>query len=360
MTGVEAAGELITGGLIAGAVEGQTGQGHATSDHSGLCLNCGTGLLGGFCHRCGQPEHIHRSMGALWHDIAHSVLHFEGKIWNTLPLLALRPGELTRRFIGGERARFVSPMALFLFSVFLMFATFSAIGASLEVPDNKPPAELARERAITSLPVARKKLLEAQVALRAADSPQEKREAASEVADLESKVKSLEEMALSGDYSTAVASGTGFVGIKKTGWKKLDNGLAKANKNPNLAIYKVQSSAYKFSWALIPLSVPFLWLLYAWHRKYKLYDHAVFVTYSLAFMSMLVIVLTLLGKAGVGEDAIAIAAMTLPPLHMYRQLRGAYGTRRRWAILRTVLLVSFAAVTLTVFFLLLLALGVLG
>ena len=52
----------------------------------------------------------------------HGVLHFEGKIWRTLPLLAWKPGELTRRYIDGERARFVSPIALFLFSVFLMFA----------------------------------------------------------------------------------------------------------------------------------------------------------------------------------------------------------------------------------------------
>ena len=49
---------------------------------------------------------------ALWHDLAHGVLHLDGKIWRTLPLLAWRPGELTRRYIEGERARFVSPMAL--------------------------------------------------------------------------------------------------------------------------------------------------------------------------------------------------------------------------------------------------------
>jgi len=352
MTGVEAAGEFVTGGLIAGAVEGQTGQRDAASDRSALCLNCGTGLLGGYCHRCGQPEHIHRSLGALWHDIAHSVLHFEGKIWNTLPLLAWRPGELTRRFIHGERARFVSPMALFLFSVFLMFATFSAIGASFEVPDNKPPTEAAQESAKDALPEAEAKLAEARARQKAATTKQERLRLEKKADDAEEEVDSLKKLASPNNFT--------FVGIKNTGWKRLDEGIAKANKNPNLAVYKMQSSAYKFSWALIPLSVPFLWLLYAWHRKYRLYDHAVFVTYSLAFMSMLVIVLTLLGKAGVGESMIAIAAMTVPPVHMYRQLRGAYGTRRRWALLRTVLLVSFASITLMVFFLLLLALGVLG
>ena len=58
------------------------------------------------------------------------MLHFDGKFWRTLPMLAWRPGELTRRYIDGERARFVSPMALFLFSVFLMFAVFSSAAAA--------------------------------------------------------------------------------------------------------------------------------------------------------------------------------------------------------------------------------------
>ena len=42
-------------------------------------------------------------------------------------MLAFHPGALTRRYIAGERARFVSPLALFLFSVFLMFATIHAL-----------------------------------------------------------------------------------------------------------------------------------------------------------------------------------------------------------------------------------------
>lgn len=355
MTGVEAAGDLVTGALVADAVERRSGGAEHAS--SGLCLNCGTGLSGPYCHRCGQPGHVHRTLGAIWHDIAHSVLHFEGKIWNTLPLLAWRPGELTRRYIHGERARFVSPMALFLFSVFLMFATFSAIGASLEVPDNVPPSLSARQSAEAKIPQveAELKRLRAEEARLRGRSDQESR---SRRAALDKQIKSVDDD-LDGLREIAKWEPKRFTDLK-TGWPKLDQGLAKANKNPNLTLYKIQSSAYKFSWALIPLSVPFLWLLYAWHRRFKLYDHAVFVTYSLAFMSMLVIVLTLLSKAGATEDWIGMAAMIIPPVHMYRQLRGAYGSRRRWALLRTMLLVGFACMILTIFFMLLLAAGALG
>src|SRR3546814_2027857 len=77
----------------------------------------------------------------------------------------------------------------------------------------------------------------------------------------------------------------------KTGWARLDHGIKKANENPGLALYKLQMSAYKFSWALIPISVPFVALLFLWRRRYKLYDHAIFVIYSLDFMTLLVIAL---------------------------------------------------------------------
>ena len=348
MTGAEAAGELVTGALVAGAIERRGGEQHRDGEAHGLCLNCGTALMGNFCHLCGQPEHVHRSLSALWHDIAHSVLHFEGKIWNTLPLLAWRPGELTRRFIHGERARFISPMALFLFSVFLMFATFSAIGAHLEVPDEKPPSEMAQAAARAEIPKAKARL-DALKAERARTPAAGRDELDQRIEKATNDLESLKEV-------ERWKPGR-FANIN-SGWKRLDEGIAKANKNPNLVLYKVQSSAYKYSWALIPLSVPFVWLLYAWHRRFRMYDHAVFVTYSLAFMSLMVIALTLLGKAGI--PGVGLAAVLIPPVHMYRQLRGAYGTRRRWAIVRTVALVMFASVTLLLFLLMLLTLGALG
>jgi hypothetical protein len=67
----------------------------------------------------------------LGHDILHGVFHFEGKMWRTLPELFFHPGRLTRRYIDGERAKFVSPMALYLFTVFLMFAVFSFTASSM-------------------------------------------------------------------------------------------------------------------------------------------------------------------------------------------------------------------------------------
>jgi len=58
-----------------------------------------------------------------------------------------------------------------------------------------------------------------------------------------------------------------------------------------------------------------------------------------------------------GLPQIAGFAALIPPFHMYRQLKGAYGLSRGSALLRTVLLVSFAIVALALFGLLLFGLG---
>ena len=89
---LEAAGTAIEGALLGAAVDGAPGVGSAHG--SGACLNCGAQLSGPYCAQCGQQAHVHRTLAAIWHDILHSVLHFDGKFWRTLPLLTLRPGEL--------------------------------------------------------------------------------------------------------------------------------------------------------------------------------------------------------------------------------------------------------------------------
>src|SRR3989337_691295 len=130
MDDIEAIGDAVTGGVIGRRVDPKAGEPGADGpSQERACLNCGCELLGDYCHCCGQQAHVHRTLRAFGHDLLHSALHLEGKIWKTLPLLVWKPGELTRRYIDGERAKFVSPIALFLFSVFLMFAVMGMIGA---------------------------------------------------------------------------------------------------------------------------------------------------------------------------------------------------------------------------------------
>jgi hypothetical protein len=349
---IDAACDIATGALLGRVVENRAGETHG--DHEAMCLNCGTALLGAHCHACGQAGHVHRSLGAIGHEILHGVAHFEGKLWRTLPMLVWRPGELTRRYIAGERARFVSPMAIFLFSIFAMFAVFSFTG--ITTPGDlggftaKPAQVIAesREKAIEKRREAREKL-----AKLAADDPGRAR--------LERRIASAEEDLRGLDEAAKhVALEPNGSAVAHTGWSTLDHGVEKWQKNPSLMLYKLQSSSYKFSWLLIPLSLPFLWLLFFWKREYKLYDHTVFVTYSIAFMSLLFIALTLAATAGMSGGWIALIAMLVPLVHIARHLKQAYRSSWGTTILRTLVLTFFIGIVLMLFASLLALMGMMG
>ena len=343
MSDLEAIGDAVTGGVVGRAVEPRAGE--ATAGHTAErnCLNCGCTLAGDYCHCCGQQAHVHRTLGAFWHDLLHGVLHFEGKIWRTLPLLVRKPGELTRRYIDGERAKFVSPIALFLFCVFLTFAVMGLTGALDKAPGGATPEEVAGEMAeaqatIRGLEARRAAALKANRPTTEID--EELRDARAE----------LEAVRTVGGGIVKLDNGTEAESLP--GWAR--GWIGRAAKNPELLFYKLKTNAYKFSWALIPISVPFVWLLFPFSRRFRLYDHTVFVTYSLCFMMLLLLVGTTVGLVLPGLGAMA---WFLPPFHMYRQLRATYGVGRFGALWRTFALTLFAFMAIGLFASLLFGLG---
>lgn len=416
------AADIITGAAIARAVEPDAGGGNggATS-----CLNCGAALLGAHCHQCGQKAQVHRTLHAFGHDILHSVLHFDGKIWRTLPMLFWNPGQLTRRYVHGERAKFVSPLALFLFTVFLTFAVFNwlvpgsgqvndifspekveeqyqadrkeilddiaklqAEKEALEAdsqPDSKSmDSKIARQqRDLKSLDEAHSKNLretekaKSEIAKARADSKanitrfeaelKAARQAGKPTQAIEEKIESerIDLRVMSGASTflgqEAEVDDDGewrFTDLDFPGAASLNEAVKKASANPQLSIYKIQSNAYKFSWALIPISVPFVWLLFFWRRRFKMFDHAVFVTYSLTFMMMLTALFAVLIQFPATEAVGGLMLAFVPPIHLYRQLHHAYETSRFGAFWRMCVLSVFAMTALTLFVMLIVALGV--
>ncbi len=356
--GIEAAADAMTGAVIGRAIEPSHGEAGART-HESTCLNCKATLVGGYCHACGQHAHIHRTLMALWHDLAHGVFHFEGKVWNTVPLLFWKPGDLTRRYVHGERAKFVSPLALFLFSVFLMFATFESIGGpvSVNVDTGRSPADAA-----TKKDNLRKTVLSVNELVAALNT---QREAALKTgqptADIDSKLQAAGEKLGKAAKETALAGGFSLDDLKTsavidTGSKEFDERIRHALGNPQLTVYKLQSSAYKFAWALIPLSLPFMWLMFAWKRQYKMYDHAVFVTYSLCFVMELLIVMALVRAIGINPGILIL----MIPIHFFWQLKQAYALGIGGALIRTVALISVSTFVLVAFGLLLVMLGLSG
>ncbi|MBE5074490.1 DUF3667 domain-containing protein [Erythrobacteraceae bacterium E2-1 Yellow Sea] len=352
----EGLGGAIEAGLAGRSVEANNGTAHnGDAVGHGPCLNCGTtGLIGPYCHNCGQQVHIHRSMAAIGHDLMHGVLHLDGKLWRTLPLLTLKPGQLTRRYIAGERTKFVSPMAMFLFSVFMMFAVFQMVGLTTPTTIDPVPsgAEAKVEGIVTDFDVERANL-EKQLAELPPDDParpglEQDLEA---VIIAQEKAQQAKQFILGGNDSAQRSFGADI------GVPLFDKALNKWRDNPGLMLYKLQANGYKFSWLLIPLSLPFMWLLFAWRRNYHLYDHAIFVTYSLSFMSLLFIALSILSAAGIGGTWIFMTLAVVPPIHIYKQLRGAYGLSRGSTAWRLCVLSICIAAVLVIFLQALLLIG---
>jgi hypothetical protein len=390
----EAPGDVLTGSVIASETQGKAATPAQSGAHA-ACRNCGAILDGRYCSACAQPANLHRSLVSLGQDILHGVFHFEGKIWRTIPELFFHPGRLTRRYIDGERAKFVSPIALFLFTVFLMFAVFSITGGvlvdrggsvagegdwkssvkieslreQLSAGDVSPERRATLEREIGDLQTAREAMdavakkewsrlaeLDRKSKSTAAASPEGIKAEDTKAADAEAqRSRAVGRMS----FSTWAANDPKV----ELGWpaldKRLTEGLRQFNDSPKLLLYKLKSNGYKFSWALIPMSLPFLWLMFFWRRDIHIYDHAIFATYSISFVMVFLILLSIGAAAGVSRDIWETALVFVPPIHLYRQLRGAYGVSRFGALVRLFLLEISISIVLVVFSILLLLFGVL-
>jgi hypothetical protein len=354
MVDLEAVGGAATGGLIASTFEkpaGQAGEAH------NLCADCGTETIGRFCHNCGNASHVHRTLLHLGEELLHGVMHFDSRTWRTLPKLVFRPGQLTREWCLGKRTRYVSPLAIFLFTVFVMFMLLSYAPEPKEGELSEQAvatADLARRN--TDVANARAALHNASPATRAAAEAAlklaEQKQARAKARIGKGNGEPLDEIT---DELKTEAKGQ--LGVS-TGSKKLDEKIQHKLENPELAIYKLQQTFYKFSFLLIPISIPFVALLFIWKRGFTLYDHGVFVLYSLTFMSLLIMVVAAMSRVGGAIGALTVAtSFFVVPAHMFFQLKGAYGLRTFSALWRTFFLLIFSSIALVFFLLAILFLG---
>jgi len=350
-------GGIAEGALVGGAVEPARGRVVGKPAETRTCANCGTLFSGNYCPNCGQKAHIHRTLSAIGHDLIHGVLHLDGKLSRTLPLLAFRPGKLTRRYIEGERARFVSPMSMFLFSIFAMFAVFQMVGIST-------PTNIDVDRAALAIQdMSGETASELRIQIEALEEGDPRR------AELEDELRLVERIQNRvGANQTAEKTGElaesdsaldlRNMEFRVTGVDFIDEGIGKKwRENPGLMLYKLQANGYKFSWLLIPLSIPFVWLLFAWRRRFKAYDHAIFVTYSLSFMSLLFITLSLLNAAGLELGWTVLLFAIAAPLHIYKHTKHSYGLSRFSTLWRFFTLLAFILLVLMLFLQALILLG---
>lgn len=91
------------------------------------CDDCGTPLVGRFCHACGEDNAPpRREFRALFSDVADNVFSFTEHVPGTLRDLATNPGRILRGLRDGDTKRYLSPMKLYV-SASLVFFLFLAM-----------------------------------------------------------------------------------------------------------------------------------------------------------------------------------------------------------------------------------------
>jgi hypothetical protein len=368
---IEALGGLVTAGLAADALD-RPGPRHGAGDDINaaeiadahhVCANCDAPLNGNFCANCGQQAHVHRSLLHVGEEFLHGITHFDGKAWQTLPMLMFRPGKLTRNYIEGKRARYIAPVPLFLLVVFTMFFVLSFVKLptdAVEIGGDATPAERSAQ-----IDVELSKI-DADIAAATAAGKND------EVARLKRMRAGIVAVAnVAGKPGATAGDLVDSVGAQilaanqrgespiSFGDSVLDAKAQAALKNPKLFLYKLQSKAYKLSFLLVPLSLPWLWLAFFWRRGIGMYDHAIFALYSISFISLVFVTGSLAVTAGITNGTFWGLLLLAPAVHMFAQLRGAYAIGWWGAAWRTLYLSVAAMFSLSVYLVILILLGVL-
>ena len=138
------------------------------------CLNCGTRLGGQYCGICGQRSRNRLiSIWQLLQEAFGDLFELDSRLWRTLSPLLVRPGQLTRDYLEGRRARYMPPFRsyLVLSVIFFVVAFFNPKDdLSLFFEPEPPPTaeetaaleeekEQAAEEKEAKLEAAREKLL---------------------------------------------------------------------------------------------------------------------------------------------------------------------------------------------------------
>jgi hypothetical protein len=119
------------------------------SETFATCPNCGAPRTGRYCGACGQNDRSYlRATREIVGDVLSEVFDFDSRLGRTLKYLLLRPGFLSSEFASDRRARYVSPVRLYIvvslvfFGVLSLTSRFESVGPAQQAIE---PAEVASE-----------------------------------------------------------------------------------------------------------------------------------------------------------------------------------------------------------------------
>ncbi|CAN5408045.1 DUF3667 domain-containing protein [soil metagenome] len=333
------------------------------------CANCATPLMGTYCHVCGQEaEDFHRSSWKLFVEAVESLLHLDGRMVRTLPNLVRRPGELTRDYLDGKRAYQVQPFRMFLVILLVVLfvghltlksgETHEASPAKTTIAGHVVPVSQARAEAEAEIMAdTTLSATEKQTALAAARGDWA-RFGRSLGADAAVKAQA-EAQAQGQGEGRASADATTTPRVTSKVLDSTDLKLAGLQHWAEARISAIRDDPERFALILeiwlhrvavlaLPVSALMLTLLFAFNRRFFVFDHLIFSMHSLSFQLLLLTVIFLASMLVGGWAWWLLLAM---PVHLFVHMKGTYqrstiGTVARMSALFVMTTVTFSLLAL--------------
>ena len=362
-------GELETAGLASAGGWLKWKREHADIPPGTPCANCETPLVGPHCHECGQlAEDFHKSIWKLTVEAVESLLHLDGRLFSTLPELLRRPGQLTRDYLDGKRASQVAPFRMFL--VILLIAFF--VGhAAMKAGEEKHAAaeghgpEAASGETHANVNVVTPDAGSSNRRNMRPGSPEARAFEAEVMADtsLSEAEKQTQIAAARGDWAafgrhladnvqeeTGAAAASIPANTTDPDAKKFRDiehwfgaRMEAVRDDPARFYLILEIWAHRVAILALPVSALMLTILFAFNRRYYVFDHVIFSMHSLSFQLLLLIVIMGLGML----TPLAWWLLVLAPVHLFIHMKGTYqrsviGTLARMFVLWNLTTVTFA------------------
>ncbi|THD51219.1 DUF3667 domain-containing protein [Phenylobacterium sp.] len=347
--------EQLAAGAGQGPEERRAGQRRAPG---GACPNCEAVLQGPYCHGCGQNADTHqRSIRRLVVEAVEGMIGLEGRLARTLPALFLNPGKLARDYVEARLARHVPPFRTFLVAL-LLFVLAGEHVAHVMTQDNAGRA--AAEAAQLATPQGRaaaaaRRRTEAATHLRhsledaagvRADvlkdkgGPPGRAQAIYDRLSRQAQLRYARAMVQADRVATGLPARTAedFAAPsapEKDWWK---HRLQKAIDNPERYVSVLFGWGQRVAVLLLPLVGLSLALVYCRRREVFIYDHLLVAMSLLSFWFLLSAVGLLLPQPAMGW--FFAAAVLWSEVNLFRTLRGAYGSSRLAAAVKTAVVSS--------------------
>jgi hypothetical protein len=317
------------------------------------CLNCGAELTGRYCAQCGQDAHhqvlsLRHAVGELIEDISQA----DARVWRTLQLLALRPGELTCEYLRGKRASHTPPLRLYVALSLLLFL----VALLPEATDTTPPSIVRDGKAVTLTQQATAALDEALSEVDEDYRAPVRAQVISAVAEVpaEQQVRAVQELA---DACGKSPLGVTVLGAGITAalpHDKLVDNCKKVDGTGRKLWDDATEYLPKMMVFFLPLIALFGKLLYLGSRRYYI-GHLIFFVHFHAFVFLAMATGNLAGSlahlSAVSwleevSDLITFGLVIWVPIYLYKAMRRVYGqarwvTRTKFVLLGAGYLINF-------------------